>query len=71
MDYIFFDKKTSCGAVKNEYMTNREVAEELHKSITKKLKKRKVYSSFIDNIWGPEEEPKAITTNFFEKKKNL
>ena len=26
--------------------------EELHKSIVKQFKKRKIYSSFIDNIWG-------------------
>ena len=28
------------------------MAEELHKPIIRKLKKRKVYSSFRDNIWG-------------------
>ena len=26
--------------------------EELHKSIIKQFKRRKIYSSFIDNIWG-------------------
>ena len=34
-------------------MFNKELAEELHKTIVRKLKKKqKVYSSFIDNIWG-------------------
>ena len=28
------------------------MAEELHKPIIRKLKKRKVYSSFRDNFWG-------------------
>ena len=28
------------------------MADELHKPITRKFKKRKVYSSFRDNIWG-------------------
>ena len=40
---IFFDKKISGGAIKNEIMSNKDIAEELYKSITKKFKKRKVY----------------------------
>ena len=31
---------------------NEQLAEELHKPIIGKLKKRKVYSEFKDNIWG-------------------
>ena len=31
---------------------NYQLANELHKSTIKKFKKRKVYSSFRDNIWG-------------------
>ena len=31
---------------------NEQLAEELHKPIIGKLKKRKVYSAFKDNIWG-------------------
>ena len=50
MVYKFFDKKSSgCGII-NE--TNYQLANELHKPIIKKFKKRKVYSSFKDNIWG-------------------
>ena len=45
------DNSTSKGAVKNENMSNQELAEELHKLITKKTKKRKVHSTFIDNTW--------------------
>ena len=33
-------------------MSNEQLVEELHKQIIRKLKKRKVYSSFKDNIWG-------------------
>ena len=33
-------------------MQNEKLAQELHKSIITKFKKQKVYSSFIDNIWG-------------------
>ena len=42
--------KNSSGEFKNEIVSNKELAEELHKSIIRKLKKRKVYSSFRDNI---------------------
>ena len=35
-------------------MSNQELAEELHKPITKKIEKRKVHSSFIDNILGAD-----------------
>ena len=35
-------------------MSNQWLEDELHKPINRKLKKRKVYSSFKDNIWGVE-----------------
>ena len=50
MVYKFFDKKSSGSGITNE--PNYQLASELHKSIIRKLKKRKVYSSFRDNIWG-------------------
>ena len=37
-----------------ENMFNIELAEELHKTIIKKFKKRNVQSSFIDNIWSAD-----------------
>ena len=43
----------SRGAVKNEIVSNlrlSDLAEDLCKPIIKKFEKRKVYSSFIDNI---------------------
>ena len=42
--------KFSESAIANE--TNYQLANELHKPIIRKFKKRKVYSSFRDNIWG-------------------
>ena len=33
---------------------NEKLAEELHKPITRNFKKRKVYSTFKDNIWGAD-----------------
>ena len=38
-------------AVKSDIMSNQELVEELHKPIIRKLAKRKVDSSSIDNIW--------------------
>ena len=50
MVYTFFDKKSIGSGIINE--PNYQLANELHKPIIKKFKKRKVYSSFRDNIWG-------------------
>ena len=50
----FLIKKTSSGTVKNEIISNKELAEELHKRIIRKFEKRKVHLSFIDNIWGAD-----------------
>ena len=55
----FFDKKSALLAVisassrniKNENISNEELAEELHKWIIRKFKKRKLHSLFIGNIW--------------------
>ena len=35
-------------------MTNKELAEELHKPIIRRFEKRKVQLLFIDNIWGAD-----------------
>ena len=50
MVYKFFDKKSSGSGIVNE--SNYQLANELHKPIIRKFNKRKVYSSFRDNIWG-------------------
>ena len=55
MAYKFFDKKSallnksSGNSIANE--PNYQLANELHKPIIRKFKKRKVYSSFRENIW--------------------
>ena len=51
---MVLDKKTAGGAVKNGIMQNIELAEQLHKPIVRKFEKRKVHSSFKDNIWGAD-----------------
>ena len=51
MAYKFFNKKSSNSGIKNENISNKPLVEELHKPVIKKLNKRKVHSSFTDNIW--------------------
>ena len=56
--YIFFGKKSSGGsamlanksAAHIENISNKELAKEIHKPMIRKVKKRKVYSSFIRKI---------------------
>ena len=50
MVYKFFDKKSKGSGIINE--SNYQLANELQKPIIKKFKKRKVYLSFKENIWG-------------------
>ena len=52
MVYKLFDKKTSGSGIKNEIISNKQLAEELNKPVIRKFNKRKVHSYFIDNIWG-------------------
>ena len=68
MVYKFFDRKTygtrtrsgtlamqnkfAGSGIKNENMSDQQLAEELHNPIIRKFEKRKVHSSFLDNIWG-------------------
>ena len=51
MVYKFFDKKSSGSGLANNN-ENIKLANKLHKPIIKRINKRKVYSSFKDNIWG-------------------
>ena len=66
MVYKFFDKKSASlmdKSTKGSGVTmltnksvsqNKQLAEELHKPIIRKFKKRKVHSAFEDNIWGAD-----------------
>ena len=64
MVYKFFDKKStslnkfSGSGIANE--PNYQLANELHNPIIRKFKKRKVYSSFRDKIWGVDQSLKQI-----------
>ena len=61
---LLADKSASCGAIKNENISNKESSKELHKPIIKNFKKRKVHSSFIDNIWGPDLADMQLISKF-------
>ena len=58
MVYKFFDKKFSKSGVaaslanKSDTKPNYQLANELHRQITRKITRPKVYSSFGDIIWG-------------------
>ena len=54
MVYIFFDKNSSGGAIKNKIVSHQQLAEDLHKLIIRKSEKRKVDSSFKGNIWSAD-----------------
>ena len=66
MVYRFFDKKSASfmdKSTKGSGVTmltnksvsqNQQLAEELHKPIIRKFKKRKVHAAFKDNIWGSD-----------------
>ena len=64
MVYKFFDKKTSGGATKNEKISDNELPKELHKPIIRKIEKRKVHSSFIDNILGADLADMQLISKF-------
>ena len=51
MVYKFFDSKVS-GSGAKLIPQNEQLANELHKPIIRKFEKRRVYSTFKDNIWG-------------------
>ena len=63
MVYKIFDKKSpslmdkstkGSGVNTKPAPQNQQLAEELHKPIIRKFKKRKVHSTFKDNIWGAD-----------------
>ena len=64
MAYKVFDKETEGGSVKNKIMQNKEFTEEMYKLIMKKLEKRKVHSSFIDNIQGSDLADMQLLSKF-------
>ena len=52
MVFKFFDNKCTGSGV--HFMPNQPLANELQKPVIKKVKRRKGYASFKDNIWGAD-----------------
>ena len=48
--FKFFNKKSTGSGISS--ISNQQLADELHKPIIRKFKRRKVYSSFKEYIWG-------------------
>ena len=63
--YDLFDKKPK--GINNEIKQNEQLAEELHEPIIKKFKRRKVYSSFKDNIWVADLAAMQFTNKFIKE----
>ena len=63
MVYNFFDKKTAGSGIKS-MPQNEQLAEVLHKPITRKFKKRTLYSTFKDNIWGADLADMELISKF-------
>ena len=67
MVYKFFDKKSQGCSHSLQVATNNEnmqLADELHKPIIRKFKKRKVHSSFRDSIWGADLADMQLLSKF-------
>ena len=72
MVYIFFDKKTLGSGVTTlanksaiKFMPqNEQLAEELHKPVIRKFKKRRVYSAFKDNLYGTDLADMQLLSKF-------
>ena len=63
MIYKFSDKKTKRSGITNNKQ-NTQSANELHKRIIRKFEKRKVYSSFRDNVWGADLADMQLLSKF-------
>ena len=48
-------------------MSNKKLTKQLHKLVIRKFKKRKVQSSFIDNIWGADLADMQLISKFNEE----
>ena len=64
MVYKFLIKKCSGGAIKIRILSYEESAEESLKPVIRKFEKRKVYLSFIENIWGADIADMQLISKF-------
>ena len=62
MVWKFFDKRSK--SVLGSGVNHKKLADELHKLIIRKFKRRKVYSSFKDKIWGVDLADMTLISKF-------
>ena len=65
MVYKCFDKKSTDSDIKSK--SNQQLVDEHHKPIIRKFKRRRVYSSFKDNIWGADLTDMQLLCNCNER----
>ena len=53
--------------IKTEYMSNKVLAEELHKPIIRKFKKRKVRLFFIEKVWVADLAHMQLISNLIKE----
>ena len=63
----FLIKKLLVSGNKNKNISNKKLAEELHKPIIRTFNKRKVQSPFIDNIWLADLADMQLISKFNER----
>ena len=65
MVYNFSNERTKGSGIESDKrLHKKKLAEELHKPIIKNFKRRKVYYSFKDNIWGVDLADMSLISNF-------
>ena len=62
MVWKFFNERSE--KVLGSGIENKKLADELHKPIVKKFKRKKAYSSFKDNIWGVDLADMTLISKF-------
>ena len=64
---FFFDKKTGLRLIETSkagVSVNEELAQELHKPLITKFKRKKLYARFKDNIWAADlAEMESLSSN--------
>ena len=65
MVYKSFDKEAASSNIDNDNTLDQQLAEEFQKPIIRKFKKRKVYSPFINNIWGADLVDIQLISKFY------
>ena len=64
MVYQFVDKTFKGIGVNNEIKQTEQLAEQLQKPLIEKFKRRKLFSSFKDNIWGTDLADMQLISKF-------